>query len=162
MLRFGKPNENHNKFSLSPTKGTLMTFITLAPAIAAVLFLFFGLYVVVSDSSHRNGMWLFPATLSLLFLLFSLYTISNLGGLGFWVEHTRNLWGNQIWFDLLLAVGIGWFFIVPQARALGMRPLPWLILIACTGCIGFLAMIARLLYLREHAEQPQSYSLRNA
>lgn len=139
-----------------------MTFSTLAPVIAAFFFLLFGLYVVVSNNSPRNGMWLFPATLSLLFLLFSLYTISNLGVLGVWVEHTRNLWGNQIWFDLLLAVGIGWFFIVPQARALGMRLLPWLILIACTGCIGFLAMTARLLYLREHSEQSQSYSLRNA
>lgn len=69
--------------------------------------------------------------------------------LGFWTEHTRNLWGNQIWFDLLLATGIGWFLVMPEAKSLGIRPLPWLLLIACTGSIGFLAMIARLLYLRE-------------
>ncbi|MCX5739995.1 MAG: hypothetical protein NTZ61_16160, partial [Proteobacteria bacterium] len=73
--------------------------------------------------------------------------------LGFWTEHTRNLWGNQIWIDLLSAVGIAWFLIVPQAKALGMRPLPWLVLVACTGCIGFLAMTARLLYLRDRAPQ---------
>jgi hypothetical protein len=96
---------------------------------------------------------LLPAAASLCFLLFSLHAISAEGMLGFWPEHTRNLWGNQIWIDLLLAVGIGWFLIVPQAKALGMRPLPWLVLVACTGCIGFLAMTARLLYLRDRAPQ---------
>jgi hypothetical protein len=30
-----------------------------------------------------------------------------------------------------------------------MRPVLWLILIAGTGCIGFMAMMARLLYLKE-------------
>jgi hypothetical protein len=60
------------------------------------------------------------------------------------------MWGNQIWFDLLLAAGIGWFLIVPQAKDLNMRLLPWLVLIVCTGCIGFSAMVARMLYLREH------------
>jgi hypothetical protein len=60
------------------------------------------------------------------------------------------MWGNQIWFDLLLAAGIGWFLIVPQAKVLNMRLSLWLVLIVSTGCIGFLAMVARMLYLREH------------
>lgn len=97
--------------------------------------------------------WLFPATLSLLFFLFSLEAIVSEGLLGFWVEHTRNLWGNQIWFDLLLVASIGWYLVVQKAKALGMWLYLWLPLIATTGSIGFLAMIARLIYLRERAEE---------
>lgn len=130
-----------------------MTTTSLLPVIAASLFLLFALYVAAKDGTPLKNIWLLPTALSLLFLLFSVQAVITEGLLGFWTEHTRNLWGNQIWFDLLLAAGIGWFFVVPQAKALGMRLLPWLVLIACTGCIGFLAMIARLLYLQEKSGQ---------
>ena len=40
----------------------------------------------------------------MLFLGWSLYTIASEGFFAFWGEHTRNAWGNQIWFDLLIAV----------------------------------------------------------
>ena len=130
-----------------------MTITWLVPTIAAALFLLFGVYLVTRDEARSKDTWMLPAALSFLFLLFSLHTISTEGQFGFWTEHTRNLWGNQIWLDLLLGVGIGWFLVLPQARALGMRPLPWLVLIASTGSIGFLAMIARLLYLRERSGQ---------
>jgi hypothetical protein len=126
---------------------------SLLPAIAGGLFVLFGLYVTTQSNRHMPKIWLIPAALSLLFLLFSIQAIMTEGLFGFWTEHTRNLWGNQIWFDLLIAIGIGWFLIVPQAKALGMRPVPWLVLIVCTGCIGFSAMMARLLYLQENAEQ---------
>jgi hypothetical protein len=124
---------------------------SLLPTIAGGLFMLFGLAVVVKADRHIHKIWLFPAALSLLFLLCSIQAIMTEGLFGFWIEHTRNLWGNQIWLDLLLAVGIGWFLVVPQAKAIGMRPLPWFVLIVCTGSIGFLAMMARLLYLRENA-----------
>jgi TRAP-type uncharacterized transport system fused permease subunit len=130
------------------------TSASLLPAIAGGLFVLFGVAVAAKDNRQMKQIWLFPMVLSLLFLLFSIHTIMTEGLFGFWAEHTtRNLWGNQIWFDLLLGLGIGWFLVVPQAKALGMRLVPWLVLIVCTGCIGFLAMIARLLYLRENAEQ---------
>ena len=122
---------------------------SLLPAIAAVLFLLFTIYIPAKDERRMNNSWIFPATLSLLFLLFSLKAIASEGLSGVWFEHTRDLWGNQIWFDLLLGIGIGWYLIVPQAKSLGMRLYLWLALIVCTGCIGFLAMIARLLYLRD-------------
>lgn len=123
------------------------------PAIAGGLFILFGLSVATKDDGPMKQIWLLPMVLSLLFLLFSVHAIMNEGLFGFWTEHTRNLWGNQIWLDLLLAAGIGWLFMVPQAKAIGMRPLPWFILIVCTGSIGFLAMMARLLYLQENVEQ---------
>ncbi len=130
-----------------------MTVTSLLPAIAGALLVLFALYVTFKEDTQMKQIWLLPATLSLLFALLSLQAISTESLFGFWTEHTRNLWGNQIWLDLLLAVGIGWFLVVPQAKALGMRPLPWLLLIVCTGCIGFLAMIARLLYLQENLEK---------
>lgn len=126
-----------------------MSFTSLSPIVAAVVFLLFALYISTGSQTYKKASWLFPGVLSLLFFIFSLQTVASEGVLGFWTEHTRNLWGNQIWFDLLLATGIGWFLVMPEAKSLGIRPLPWLLLIACTGSIGFLAMIARLLYLRE-------------
>jgi len=127
-----------------------MIATSILPVIAAVLFLTFALYIAFGDNLPITRIWLVPATLSFLFLVFSLYAVLVEGPFGFWPEHTRNFWGNQIWFDLLLAVGIGWFLIVPQAKSVGMRPFPWLFLVLCTGSIGFLAMLARLLYLREN------------
>ena len=130
-----------------------MPMTSVLPFIAGGLLFIFGLYRIFGSDAPMKGVWVFPAVLAGVFSVFSLYTVAVEGPDGFWIDHTRNLWGNQIWFDLLLAVGIGWFFIAPQAKALNMRLLPWLILVLCTGNIGFLAMVARLLYLREQSGQ---------
>lgn len=95
--------------------------------------------------------WLLPAGLSGLFLGWTAFAAAREGPLAFWVEHTRNLWGNQIWFDLLFAVGIAWWLILPRARAQGIRPLPWLAFVVATGTIGLLALVARVLYLEQVA-----------
>ena len=131
-----------------------MTLTVLVPIAAAIVFLSSTAYLGLRRRAHGKNGWLIPAAASAAFLLFSLYAIAIEGPFGFWPNHTGNLWGNQVWLDLLLAVGIAWSFMVPQARALGMRPGPWLMLIASTGCIGLLAMTARLLYLRDRFEQP--------
>ncbi len=133
-----------------------MTMTSVLPWLAAALLAIFA--VTVATSSRKSLMqraWLIPAGLSLIFLAFSAYAAVVGGPTGFWTEHIRNYWGNQIWFDLLLAVGIGWFLIVPQAKEAGMRLLPWLLFVLVTGSIGFLAMLARLLYLRENAVNPR-------
>jgi hypothetical protein len=142
-------NRSNNKMDL--LRSFLSSSESLLPTIASAFFLMFSVSILAKDGLQMKNSWLFPATLSLLFLLFSVKAIVSEGLLGFWTEHTRNLWGNQIWFDLLLGIGIGWYLIVPQAKALGMRLYLWLPLIVCTGCIGFLAMIARLLYLQERS-----------
>lgn len=126
-----------------------MEATSILAALAAVAFLAVTARIAVGDAPRSGSRWMLPAAVSLGFLLFSLYTISVEGPTGFWTEHTRNLWGNQIWFDLLLGVGVAWYFLVPQARAVGMRPLPWLAAVASTGCIGLLAMTARVLYLQD-------------
>ncbi len=128
---------------------------TLIPIVAAVLFLSYGLYMSLRTAGEENPQWPIPAFLSALFLCFSIYTMTMEGAMGFAVEHTRNLWGNQITFDLLLAVGAALYFAIPRAKVLGMQPLLWLALVASTGSIGLLAMVARIVYLETQVRVPQ-------
>ena len=127
-----------------------MSLVSILPVLAGILYILFMVFIIYKDQTSQKWSWIFPALLSLLFLFFTLLAVFSEGPTGFWTEHIRNMWGNQIWFDLLLAAGIGWLLIVPQAKALNMRLPLWLVLIVSTGCIGFLAMVARMLYLREH------------
>jgi hypothetical protein len=126
-----------------------MTDINIVPAVAGLAFVAFLVSTAVCAATERRHLWRLPAIASLVYLLFTLRAVFIEGPLGFWPEHTRNLWGNQIWLDLLLAASVGWSFIAPNARALGMRLIPWSLLIICTGSVGFLAFAARVLYLRE-------------
>ena len=104
----------------------------------------------ISAGRTRITLWQVPAVLCAAFFAYSLWPVLTLGPLGFWDEHVRNLWGVQIWFDLLCAIGVGWALLAPRARAIGMVPWRWLVLIAATGSIGLLGMLARVLY-RESA-----------
>lgn len=126
-----------------------MELVKLLPWLVGAATIVFLVYAGATNSQGHRKLWLLPAALSLAFLGWSIWAIATEGLLGFWAEHTRNKWGNQIWFDLLFAIAIGWWLIAPQARAMGMRIWMWLLLIVCTGCIGFLAMMSRYLYLKE-------------
>jgi hypothetical protein len=117
-------------------------------------FLFVGYLLYISQrkpDEEAAGRWKIPALLSLLFALFSAYTVATEGPLGFIEEHTRALWSSQIWFDLLLGVAVALWWMVPPARALGMRVPAWLALVAVTGNIGLLAMLSRLWWLQAQA-----------
>lgn len=123
-----------------------MTLTTIAPFVTGFAFV---TYLVASLNPRFRLAWQVPAVLSVLFLGWSVWAIVTEGPTGFWPIHTANLWGNQVWFDLLLAAGIGWTLIVPRARAAEMNVALWLPVVPLSGCIGFLAMLARLLYLEE-------------
>ena len=116
----------------------------------AGLIVFLACAIPAGHSAIRH--WQIPALLAAAFFAYSLWPILTMGPLGFLPEHVRNLWGVQIWFDLLCAIGVGWALVAPRARAAGMVPWPWLALIAATGSIGLLAMLARVLYREERAE----------
>lgn len=122
---------------------------SILPVIAGVLILLFMMFTLRPSSPPGQKTWMFPALLSLLFLAWSIFAIITEGPFGFWSEHIGSLWGNQIWFDLLLAIGIGWYFLLPKAKSHGMRLPLWIIFILCTGCIGLLAMASRVLYLEQ-------------
>lgn len=98
---------------------------------------------------NRARLWVIPALLSAAFFAASLRAMWTGGMLGFWPEHIRNDWTNQIFLDLLLAASAAYFLLLPRARAAAMHILPWFLAIAATGSIGLLAMIARLLFLEQ-------------
>ncbi len=125
-----------------------MSIYSVLPLLAAGAFIVAGVLTIVREglASSRQA-WMIPATLALIFLAWSLNAVLREGPLGFWPEHVRNAWGNQIWFDLLLGVGTGFALLAARARRVGMSLLPWFVAIACTGSVGLLAMASRYLYL---------------
>ncbi|MYE23062.1 MAG: hypothetical protein F4Y01_03825 [Gammaproteobacteria bacterium] len=129
-----------------------MSLTTAAPILAALAFFAFALTVAVapprSESAPHASAWMFPATICVAFLAWTLYALADEGVIAIWQEISRSLWSNQIFIDLLIAVGVALAFLVPEARRLGMKPLPWVVATAATGCIALLAMLARMLFLQ--------------
>lgn len=128
-----------------------MEFTTFLPPLAGALFIAFAVARIAIASAARKNSWLLPASLSFGYFLFTLSSVVVEGPFAFWAEHTRNLWGNQIWLDLLLSAAIAWCFLVPRAKATGMRLLPSLAFVIGTGSIGLLAMTARLLFIESRS-----------
>jgi hypothetical protein len=81
------------------------------------------------------------------FAAFTAVTIAAEGVFPVVLNHTSNLWGVQVWWDLLFALGIATFLILPRAQAQGMNLWPWVLFILATASIGLLAMCARLFWL---------------
>jgi hypothetical protein len=130
-----------------------MTLFTILPVLAGLATAAFVLSLALRARPLGPQAWIAAATICAAFAGWSLYAIATGGPFGFWIEHTRNAWGVQIWFDLLLAATCALIFMVPEARRLGMIPLPWVALVLCSGAIGLMAMLARILYLRHRAGQ---------
>jgi hypothetical protein len=114
-------------------------------ALAGIVFVAFLASQVLRPATRLA--WGPPALASIVFLGFSTYAIATEGPMGFWTEHIRNAWGNQIWFDLLFAASVGWTALLPRARAAGMRPWAWALALPLAGSVALLAMLARVLYL---------------
>ena len=95
--------------------------------------------------------WVWPAGLSAVFFVFSAVALVQDGLWPIWFNHTQDLWGNQVWFDLLIGFSISWVLLMGEGHRLGVRPWPWLLTLFLTGNIGLLAMLARILYLRENS-----------
>jgi len=103
--------------------------------------------------SPKIGSAVLAATLAAGFGAFTAVTIAREGVLLVWTNHTKNLWGVQVWWDLLFAVVLAVFLIAPRARAAGMKLFPWLLFVAATASIGLLAMAARLFWLEARSEE---------
>jgi hypothetical protein len=124
---------------------TLHTWIAVVAALIVVTYLLGALRA----PAGRRTSWLVPAAACVAFAAFSTLAIVQEGPLGFWPEHVQHLWGNQIFMDLLFSATVGFAFVLPRARAVGVRPLPWLAATVGLGSIGLLAFVARVLYLEE-------------
>ena len=116
----------------------LFFVITASIGLAAI-------YILVAKPTNGN-----PMLATILCALFSGYTavqIAQEGIVMFFTNHSTNLTGLQVWWDLLNCWLIALFFIIPRARAAGMNVLPWALLVGTTASIGLLAMCARLFWL---------------
>ncbi|MCU0789976.1 MAG: hypothetical protein MUE79_02810 [Nitratireductor sp.] len=130
-----------------------MQMFELAAMAGAAGFVIFAISLALSSTSRR-GTWRLPAALCVAFVVFSAYAVATEGPTGFWPVHSQSAWGNQVWFDLLLAGGVALAFLVPEARRQGMNPVPWTLLVILTGSIGLLAMTARIMHLKEGSTAP--------
>ena len=123
-----------------------MSMLEILPILAYVLAVVVILLVATRREAAASS-WLFPALIAAAFIAFSAVTFVGEGLIQFWVNHTTNLAGNQVWFDLRSAVTISFYLIAPRARAVGMKLLPWGIAVFATACIALLPMVARLMWL---------------
>jgi len=96
---------------------------------------------------HAPGNALLAGALSAGFAAFSAVTIATEGVFPVVLNHTSNLWGVQVWWDLLFSLSIAYFLILPRAKAQGMNLILWTVFILATASIGLLAMCSRLFWL---------------
>ena len=125
----------------------LLPVLTYALAVVALLW---------TATGRPAGSWQILAVLAALFIAFSLWTVLADGLLPFWFNHTTNLAGNQVWFDLLISVVLAFVLLLPRARGQGMAVLPWALAVAATASIALLMMVVRLLWLEDGARRRQS------
>lgn len=128
---------------------TLTPFIALAGgglvfAVAAIL--------AIALRPGAPGNALLAGALSAGFAAFTAVTIAAEGVFPVIINHTSNLWGVQVWWDLLFSLSVAFFLILPRARAVGMNVPAWTVFILATASIGLLAMAARLFWLENSAQ----------
>lgn len=107
------------------------------------------LYIVIAKPIAGKAM--LAAILSGALAAYTAVQIWQDGVAMFWINHTANLTGVQVWWDLVAAVIIALFFIAPRARKVGMNVPLWTLLVGTTASIGLLAMAARLFWLEDTA-----------
>ncbi|MEO0372932.1 MAG: hypothetical protein AAF231_15860 [Pseudomonadota bacterium] len=114
------------------------------------------LAIALTRPSDGPKRWQIPAGLGAVVLAFTLFQLSQDGLWRFWTNHTTDLTGNQVGFDLIIAIAIGFYLIAPRARAVGMSLLPWGIAVFATACIALLLMLACLLWLENRCQPTNS------
>ena len=125
-----------------------MALVQILPVVCLLLVVGLFFAATFTDLLETKGFWIFWAVYAAVYFVFSVYAIAEDGMIMFWINHTTNWVGNQVWIDLIFAITIGWILILPEARARNMSVPFWMVFILATATIGFGAMIARLLYLR--------------
>jgi hypothetical protein len=133
-----------------------MTLLQILPILVYAATIVTVFAAAAGDGRVRPGLWRLPAIAGVLFAVFSVITIAQEGPIQFWTNHSTTWAGNQVWFDLLFAVAIGFTLMLPRARAVGMRPFPWAVAVVTTACVALLPMLARLLWLEERQGEGHS------
>lgn len=125
---------------------TLLEALVILCYVAGIVGLLYALF-----TRMQTGSAMVAGILCAVFTAFTLVQITREGVLMFWTNHTANLTGLQVWWDLLLATVIAFIFIAPRARAAGMHVPLWAVFVITTASIGLLAMVARLFWLERQS-----------
>ncbi len=125
-----------------------MTLVQILPVVGLLGAVLVAVSTTFTEIAKTRGFWIFWAIYAAAFGAFSVWAIAEDGLMMFWINHSANLIGNQVWLDLLFALAIAWVLVLPEARAREMNVNAWLVFVLLTATIGFGAMLARLLYLR--------------
>jgi hypothetical protein len=86
------------------------------------------------------------------FLALTAYALYQYGYVGFFEVAFSNAVGIQLLTDLVIALSFFISWMIPDARARGISPAPYLVLVVTLGSIGALAYLIR----RSWSEQPSS------
>jgi hypothetical protein len=133
-----------------------ITFTPLIALFAGGLLVALGGIASILLRAQKVGSAALAAALCAGFAAYSAGTIYSEGLLPVLANQTSNMWGVQVWLDLLIAITIGLFLIAPRARAVGMNLPLWTVLVVATASIGLLAMVARLFWLEQAAAPPEA------
>lgn len=128
---------------------------TLTPLIALVAGGFLAALIAIGSIALRDrkiGSAALAAALCAGFAAYTAGTIYAEGVMQVLTNQIANMWGVQVWWDLLIAVTVALFLIAPRARAVGMNLPLWIVLVVATASIGLLAMVARLFWLERAAD----------
>lgn len=131
-----------------PTDLTIHQLLAIAGVVVALPLI---AYLATAQKLAESA--IVAASLSAGFAAFTAVTIWSEGIMPLIANHTVNLWGVQVWYDLLMAVVIALFFVVPRARKVSMNVPLWVLFVGATASIGLLAMIARLFWLENAAQE---------
>ena len=110
-------------------------------------------FLTILTGNRERGNAMLAATLCALFAGYTAVQIGTEGVTGFFTNHTQDLTGVQVWWDLLMCALVALFLIAPRARAQGMNVPLWAAAVGLTASIGLLAMCARLFWLENSAER---------
>jgi len=108
--------------------------------------------VYILTARPIQGSPLVAAVLAGLFAGYTAVQIGQEGVVEFFTNHSEDMTGIQVWWDLVMCVIIAFFFILPRAQKQGMNILPWALFVMSTASIGLLAMCARLFWLEKKAD----------
>lgn len=111
------------------------------------------LSILANRSGSAAGNPLLAAMLGAGLAAYTAVQIAQEGVVMFWTNHSQNMTGVQVWWDLIISVLIALFFIAPRARKAGMNLPLWGLLVVTTASIGLLAMCARLFWLENAREE---------
>jgi hypothetical protein len=128
--------------------------LTFTPLIALFAGGFIAALIAIGSillRDHKVGSAAVAAALCGGFAAYTAGTIYSEGVMPILTNQASNMWGVQVWWDLLIAITLGLFLIAPRAREMDMNLPLWTVFVVATASIGLLAMVARLFWLERSA-----------